>query len=57
MPFDIDKQLKILKDCYYDMGMIVDTKKIKVMLIKSNKNSEEVTSYKYLGIDIHHKLN
>jgi hypothetical protein len=38
------------------------------MIIKSNKipydtfvydntNLEEVTSYKYLGIDIHHKLN
>ena len=26
-------------------------------LIYDNKNIEEVTSYKYLGIDIHHKLN
>jgi hypothetical protein len=50
------------------MGMIVNTKKTKVMIIKCNKitydtfvyennNLEEVTSYKYLGIDIHHKLN
>jgi hypothetical protein len=50
------------------MGMIVNTDKTKVMIIKSNKipydtflyennNLEEVTSYKYLGIDIHHKLN
>jgi hypothetical protein len=42
--------------------------KSKVMIIKSNKipydtfvydnnNLEEVNSYKYLGIDIHHKLN
>ena len=50
------------------MGMIVNTNKTKVMLIKSNKatyslflydnnNLEEVTSYKYIRIDIHHKLN
>jgi hypothetical protein len=25
--------------------------------VYKNKNLEEVTSYKYLGIDIHHKLN
>ena len=50
------------------MGMIVNTNKTKVMIIKSkkdtyanfmydNSNLEEVSSYKYLGIDIHHKLN
>jgi hypothetical protein len=50
------------------MGMNVNTDKTKVMIIKSNKipcdtfvydnnNLEEVTSYKYIGIDIHHKLN
>jgi hypothetical protein len=50
------------------MGMTVNTDKTKVMIIKSNKipydtlvydnnNMEEVTSYKYLGTDIHHKLN
>jgi hypothetical protein len=50
------------------MGMTVNTDKTKVMIIKSNKitydtfiydnnNLEEVTSYKYLRIDIHHKLN
>ena len=48
--------------------MTVNTDKTKVMIIKSNKipydtfvydnnNLEEVISYKYLGIDIHHKLN
>ena len=48
--------------------MIVNSDKTKVMIIKSNKisydnivydnkNLEEVASYKYLGIDIHHKLN
>ena len=48
--------------------MDVNTDKTKVMIIKSNKilydtsvydknNLEEVTSYKYLGIYIHHKLN
>ena len=49
------------------MGMIVNIDKTKVMIIKSkkdtyancvydNRNLEEVSSYKYLGIDIHHKL-
>ena len=50
------------------MGMTVNTDKTKVMIIKSKKDSyanfmydnnnlEEVYCYKYLGIDIHHKLN
>jgi hypothetical protein len=50
------------------MGMTVNTDKTKVMIIKYNKipydifiyennNLEEVTSYKHLGIDIHHKVN
>ena len=50
------------------MGMTINTNKTKIMIIKSkkdtyanliyhNRNLEEVTSYKYLGIDIHHKLN
>ena len=48
--------------------MTVNTKKTKVMIIKSkkdtypnfmygNSNLEELSSYKYLGIDIHHNLN
>ena len=50
------------------MGITVNTDKTKITIIKSKKdtyakfiddniNLEEVTSYKYLGIDIHHKLN
>ena len=50
------------------MAMTVNTNKTKVMIIKSkkvtytnfvygNSNLEEVISYKYLGLDIHHKLN
>ena len=50
------------------MGMTVNIDKTKNMIIKSKKdtyanfiydniNLEEVTSYKYLGIGIHHKLN
>ena len=67
-PSDLDKQLKLLKDFCSTMGMTVNTNKTKVMIIKSkkdtyvnfmyeNSNLEEVSSYKYLGIDIHHKLN
>jgi hypothetical protein len=67
-PHDLDKQLRILKDLCSNMGMTVNTNKTKVMIIKSNKitydtfiydnnNLEEVPSYKYLRIDIHHKLN
>ena len=50
------------------MGMTVNIDKTKTMIIKSkkeacanfiyeNRNIEEVTSYKYFRIDIHHKLN
>ena len=66
-PFYLDKKLILLKDFFSTMGMIVNTDKTKVMIIKSkntianflydNSNLEEVSSYKYLGIDIHHKLN
>jgi hypothetical protein len=67
-PHDLQKQLRILKDFCSNMGMTLNADKAKVMIIKSNKilydtfvyennNLEEVTSYKYLGIDIHHKLN
>ena len=66
-PCDLDKQLRLLKDFCSTLGMNVNTDKTKVMIIKSkketytifvyeNKNLEEVSSYKYLGIDIHHKL-
>ena len=66
--YDLNKQLRILKDFCSNMGMTINTNKTKVMIIKSNKihydtfvydnnNLEEVTSYKYLGIYIHHKLN
>ena len=65
---DLDKQLRLLKDFCSNMGMTVNTDKTKVMIIKSkndtyanfmydNSNLEEVSSYKYLGIDIYHKLN
>jgi hypothetical protein len=55
--------------CYNsNMGMTVNSDKTKVMIIKSNnipydtfiydnQNLEEMTSYRYLGIYIHHKLN
>ena len=50
------------------MGMIVNIDKTKVMIIKSkrinydnfiynNNYLEKVSSYNYLGIDIHHQLN
>ena len=67
-PHDLENQLRILKDFCSNMGMTVNIDKSKVMIIKYNKipyetfvydnnNLEEVISYKYLGIDIHHKLN
>ena len=67
-PSDLVKKLRLLKDFCSTMGMTVNTDKTKVMIIKSkkdtytnfvyeNSNLEEVSSYKYLGIDIHHKLN
>jgi hypothetical protein len=68
IPHDLEKKLRILKDFCSHMGMTINTDKTKVMIIKSNmihydilvydnNNLEEVASYKYLGIDIHHKLN
>jgi hypothetical protein len=67
-PHDVKNELRILKDFFSNMGKTVKTDKTKVMIIKSNtipydtfvyenNNMEEVTSYKYLGIDIHHNLN
>jgi hypothetical protein len=67
-PRDLENHLRILKEFCFNMGMTINTDKTKVMIIKSNKitydtfvydknNLEEVTSYKYLAINIHHKLN
>jgi len=67
-PNDFENQLIILNDFFSNMGMTINIDKTKVMIIKSNKTPydtfvydnkslEEATSYKYLGIDIHHKLN
>ena len=67
-PYGLDNKLKLLKDFFSSMGMNVNDDKTKVMIIKSqnvtygnsmydNNNLEEVTQYKYLGIDLHHKLN
>jgi hypothetical protein len=67
-PRDIENKLIILQYFFSNMGMTINIDKTEVMIIKSNKstydtfvydnnNLEEVTSYKYLGIDIHHKIN
>jgi hypothetical protein len=67
-PYDLGKKLIILKDFFSIMSMIVNIDKTNVMIIKSkritydnfvydNNSLEEVPSCKYLGIDIHHKLN
>ena len=67
-PSDLDKKLRLLKDFFSTMGMTINTDKTKIMIIKpkeetytnfvyDNSNLEEVSSYKYLRIDIHHKLN
>jgi hypothetical protein len=66
--YDLGKNIRILKDLYSSMGMTVNTEKTKVMIIKikkitydtliyDNNSLEEISSYKYLGINIHHKLN
>ena len=67
-PHDIENQLRILKEFFSNMGMNVNNDKTKFIIIKSNNitydnfiygknNLEKVTSYKYLGIDIHYKIN
>jgi hypothetical protein len=67
IPYYLSKQLITLKDFCFRMGITVNTEKTKVMIIKSkrityntfvydNNSLEEVPSYKYLGINIHHKL-
>ena len=59
---DVKKQLIIIKDLRFSMGIPVNTHKTKVMITKSenitytiffydNNNLEEVTSSKYLGLD------
>jgi hypothetical protein len=68
IPRDLENQLRILKDFFSNMGMVVNTDKTKVVIIKYNKitcdtfvydnnNLEEVNSYKYRRIDIHHVVN
>jgi hypothetical protein len=65
--YDLSKQLTIL-EFLSSMGMTMNIDKTKFMIIKSknitndtfiydNNNLEEVSSYKYLRIDIHYKLN
>jgi hypothetical protein len=67
-PYELSKQLKILKEFFSSTGMTMNTEKTKVMIIKSNNITydnfvyennilEEVPSYKYLGIYIHHNVN
>jgi len=59
-PYDLSKKLRILKDFFSIIAMTMNTEKMKVMIIKSNKITydtfvydnkilEEVPSYKYLG--------
>ena len=38
-PSDLDKQLRLLKDFFSTMGMIVNTDKTKFMIIKSKKDT------------------
>ena len=57
-PSDLDKKIKLLKDLFSSMGMIIKSKKdTYVNFMYDNSNLEEVSSYNYLGIDIHNKLN
>ena len=36
-PYDLDTQLRIIKHCFSSMGMIVNSDKTKVIIIKSEK--------------------
>ena len=65
---DLNKQLRILQYYCSNMGMICNTNKTKLMIIKSknmnydnfiydHNDLEKISSYKYLGIDIHCHLN
>ena len=67
-PYDLNKQLKFLKEFCSNMCMIVNTNKTKGMIIESQKityynfmydndNLEEVTSYKDLTSDFYHEFN
>jgi len=66
--YDLDKQLKILNDLCSSVVLIVNTNKTKIRIIISkkimyanfvndNNTLEEVTSYKYPGINLRHELN
>jgi hypothetical protein len=66
--YKFGKKPRILKDFFSSLSMVVNTRKMKVMIINSRnitydnfiheKNSfENVPSYKYLRRNIHHKLN
>lgn len=67
-PFGLEKHLIIFKGFWSNTSILVNTDKAKVMIIKSkkityanfvydNNKLEEVNSYKYLGVDLHQKLN
>lgn len=66
-PYDLSEKLKILKHFYSYTSMTINNDKTKVMMIKSKKNTcanslydynslEEVTSYKYLKINLLHNI-
>ena len=40
--FDLNKKLRILKDFYSNMGMIVNTDKTKITIIKSKKDTVQI---------------
>ena len=44
-PHNLENQLRILKDFFSNMGMIVNTDKTKVMIIKSNKITYDTFIY------------
>ena len=63
-PSNLDQKLRIIKNFFFCVDMTINTDETEVMIIKSkeitytnfvynNNNLEEVTSYKYLKIDLH----
>ena len=55
-PYDLDKQLRILKEFCYIMGMLVNTIKTKVMKIKSKRVTYTSFLYKNNNLEEYERV-